>query len=141
MAARRPTTARLAALTLALVVAGCSSDPATVLQTDLPQIPGMTGRESSGVRQAGGVVEAGTFAYKGAVSELGKQVEATRTAFTSRGWTLESERRTPATATLVFAKDRRRARVEIIRNDLAPGMSTAVTRVETQSASAPQPSR
>jgi hypothetical protein len=137
MDARRPTVAPVArsvALTLALLAAACSGDPATVLQTDLPQIPNMTGRESSGIVHEGNVIEAGTFAYKGAVSDLDAQVAETRAAFSGRGWTLESERRTPATASLVFAKGVRRARVEVIRNDLAPGMSTAVTRVETLAA-------
>lgn len=91
----------------------------------------MTSRESSGIRQADGVIEAGTFAYKGAVINLTQRVAETKSRFTGMGWHLYSERLTPATATMVFSKDRRRASVEIIRNDVSPSMSTAVTTVNS----------
>lgn len=140
MAASRPRvllrTVRALAVTAAATLTACESDPGTVLQTDLPQIPGMTGRESSGLRQTGGVVEAGTFAYKGAIPDLGKQVDETKSRFSGLGWTLASERRTSATARLEFTKGNRKATVELIRNDLSPGMSTGVTVVKSSDAPA-----
>lgn len=152
MAARRPTvlaspsaSVRSAALALAVSVAtalplgGCESDPTTVLQTDLPQIPGMAGRESSGLRQAGSVVESGTFAYKGAVPDLRQRVDETKSRFAAEGWLLRSERMTQSTARIEFTKGNRRATVEVIRNDISPGMSTAVTTVKTDLATEPKP--
>ncbi len=114
-----------------LALSACESDPGTVLQTDLPQLPGMTGRESSGLKQEGGVVEAGTFAYKGAIPDLPARVGETTQRFAGLGWQLHSERRTASTARLEFTKGNRHAVVELIRNDLAPGMSTGVTMVTT----------
>jgi hypothetical protein len=114
-----------------LVLSACESDPGTVLQTDLPQLPGMTGRESSGLKQEGGVVETGTFAYKGAIQDLPTRVSETTSRFAGLGWQLLSERRTTSTARLEFSKGNRHAVVELIRNDLAPGMSTGVTMVTT----------
>lgn len=135
MAARRPTSLVCLAASgvLALALAACSSQPATVLDTDLPQVPNMTGRESSDIRQAEGKIEQGTFAYKGGVESLPERVKETKSRFAALGWALYSERLTPATARLVFTKDTRRAVVEIVRNDLSPGMSTAVTTVATGS--------
>jgi HlyD family secretion protein len=54
----RAAPAAIAALLLALVAA-CASEPDTVLQTDLPQVPGLTPRDSSGIRQQGDRVVAG----------------------------------------------------------------------------------
>lgn len=135
MATARPTLLGLAAFTAvcaAVCSAACTNTPETVLQTDLPQIPGMTSRDSADLKQTGGIIESGVFAYKGAVVNLPQRVTETKTRFGEMGWKLETERQTPATARLVFAKEERRAAVEIIRNDVAPGMSTAVTVVTTR---------
>jgi hypothetical protein len=40
-------------LALAAVLASCKSEPDTVLSTDLPQVPGLTPRDSSGIVQRG----------------------------------------------------------------------------------------
>lgn len=128
MVAPRP---RVLLLSLALAAAGCQSSPENVLQTDLPQIPGMVGRQSTGLEQSHGMILAGTFAYKGDISDLGTRMQETTARFAAAGWLLESERRTEATAHMTFVKGMRRANVELIRNDLAPSMSTAVTKVHT----------
>ena len=40
-------------ITLLALLAACSGDPETVLQSDLPQVPGMTPRDTIGLRQDG----------------------------------------------------------------------------------------
>lgn len=134
---------------LALALAGCATEPETVLQSDLPQVPGMAPRDTTGLRQDGGRVTAGQFAYTGNVTSLGERTAETMSRFSGMGWTLRSQTVTGATAVLVYAKDTRTARVEIIRNGVQPKMSTAVLRVDeappaqtssdTQPAPAPAP--
>lgn len=137
-AARRGA-AMAAALAACLLAGACNSDPTTVLASDLPQVPNMTARESTGIRQVGGDIEAGVFAYKGEVDNLAQRIKDTVSRFSGLGWTLASERTTAATARLEFAKGERRAVVEIIRNDLEPAMSTAVTTVRTEGGAPPAP--
>jgi hypothetical protein len=115
---------------LALALAACGSDPETVLQSDLPQVPGMAPRDTVGLRQEGGRVTGGQFAYTGSIPSLGTRTQETMARFAGMGWQLASETVTGSTAVLVYRKDTRTARVEIIRNALQPRMSTAVTVVE-----------
>jgi hypothetical protein len=124
---------------LLLAAAGCSSDPETVLQSDLPQVPGMAPRDTVGLRQEGGRVTGGQFAYTGAIPALGARAQETMARFGSLGWQLSAETVTGSTAVLVYRKDSRTARVEIIRNALQPRMSTAVITVETAAAPGPAP--
>lgn len=91
----------------------------------------MTGRESTGLRQVEGVIEAGHFASKGSVDSMDQTIQDTESRFSAQGWTLKSKVRSLATAKLVFLKGVREARVEIIRNELEPAMSTAVTIVSS----------
>ncbi len=130
----RPAAAAIALL--ALAAAACSSDPETVLQTDLPQVPGMAPRDTVGLRQEGGRVVAGQFAYTGSIPSLGERTAETMARFSGLGWSLASETLTGSTSVLVYRKDGRTARVEIIRNQVQPRMSTAVT---TVTAEAPAP--
>lgn len=118
---------------LALLAGGCASEPETVLQSDLPQVPGMAPRDTTGLRQDGGRVVAGQFAYTGNVPSLGSRAAETMARFGGMGWTLRSQTMTSSTAVLVYGKDTRTARVEIIRNGVQPKMSTAVLRVESAS--------
>jgi len=129
-----PTTFACLALAAA---ASCASEPETVLQSDLPQVPGLTPRDSSGIVQAGGRVTGGQFAYKGFVGDLPQSVTATRARYEGAGWRLWSETVTGATAVLEFRKDTRSARVEIIRNQVQPRMSTAVLKVTEREPGAP----
>jgi hypothetical protein len=138
-ASRRPTDlARRAFVSFPLAVlfavamagpAGCASEPTSVLQSDLPQVPGMVPRESSRIRQEGGRVTGGQFDYKGNVENTRLRARETRARFEESGWKLHSETLTPATAILEFRKDERAVTVEIVRNQLQPRMSTAVMRV------------
>ena len=133
----RPAAAAIALLALAF--AGCSSDPETVLQTDLPQVPGMAPRDTVGLRQEGGRVVAGQFAYTGSIPSLGQRTAETMARFSGNGWALASETLTGSTAMLVYRKEGRTARVEIIRNGVQPRMSTAVTTVTQDAPAAPAP--
>ena len=131
-----PRAAAFIALVVPVVLAaGCASEPETVLQTDLPQVPGMTPRDTVDLRQEGGRVVAGQFAYTGSIPALSIRVGETMSRFEGMGWQLRSETLTAATAVLVYAKDDRTATVHIVRNGLQPLMSTAVTRVEQKRAS------
>lgn len=117
-------------IALLALLAACSGDPETVLQSDLPQVPGMTPRDTIGLQQEGGRVVGGQFAYTGAIPGLAARINETMARFEGMGWKLRSETLTGATAVLVYAKDDRTATVQIVRNGLQPLMSTAVMRVE-----------
>jgi hypothetical protein len=128
---RRITTA-IALLTVsatALWATGCSTEPDSVLQSDLPQIPGMTPRDSSGLRQSEGRVTAGQFSYKGPISNLNARANETMARFDQAGWKLSSQTLSASTANLIYRKDNRTVRVEIIQNGVQPKMSTGVLTV------------
>jgi hypothetical protein len=126
-------------IALLALLAACSGDPETVLQSDLPQVPGMTPRDTIGLRQDGGRVVGGQFAYTGSIPGLSSRIAETMARFEGLGWKLRSETLTGATAVLVYAKDDRTATVQIVRNGLQPLMSTAVMRVD-QAKAVPQSS-
>ncbi|MFM7799432.1 MAG: hypothetical protein ACKOEL_07795 [Planctomycetota bacterium] len=126
-------------MALLALLAACSSDPETVLQSDLPQVPGMAPRDTVDLRQEAGRVVAGQFAYTGAIPALAVRVSETMARFEGMGWKLESQTLTGSTAVLVYGKDDRTATVQIIRNGLQPLMSTAVTTVERKGAAPEAP--
>ena len=128
---RRITTAiaLLAVSATALWATGCSTEPDCVLQSDLPQIPGMTPRDSSGLRQSEGRVTAGQFSYKGPISNLNARANETMARFDQAGWKLSSQTLSASTANLIYRKDNRTVRVEIIQNGVQPKMSTGVLTV------------
>lgn len=128
---RRITTAiaLLAVTAAALSATGCSTEPDSVLQSDLPQIPGMTPRDSSGLRQSEGRVTAGQFSYKGPISNLNARANETMARFDQAGWKLSSQTLSASTANLIYRKDNRTVRVEIIQNGVQPKMSTGVLTV------------
>jgi hypothetical protein len=127
---RLPTAiALLAVSAAALWATGCSTEPDSVLQSDLPQIPGMTPRDSSGLRQSEGRVTAGQFSYKGPISNLNARVGETMARFDQAGWKLASQALSASTASLTYRKDDRTVRVEIIQNGVQPKMSTGVLTV------------
>ena len=128
---RRITTAiaLLAVSATALWATGCSTEPDSVLQSDLPQIPGMTPRDSSGLRQSEGRVTAGQFSYKGPISNLNARANETMARFDQAGWKLSSQTLSASTANLIYRKDNRTVRVEIIQNGVQPKMSTGVLTV------------
>jgi hypothetical protein len=128
---RRITTAiaLLAVSAAALWPTGCSTEPDSVLQSDLPQIPGMTPRDSSGLRQSEGRVTAGQFSYKGPISNLNARANETMARFDQAGWKLSSQTLSASTANLIYRKDNRTVRVEIIQNGVQPKMSTGVLTV------------
>ena len=128
---RRITTAiaLLAVSAAVLSATGCSTEPDSVLQSDLPQIPGMTPRDSSGLRQSEGRVTAGQFSYKGPISNLNARANETMARFDQAGWKLSSQTLSASTASLTYRKDNRTVRVEIIQNGVQPKMSTGVLTV------------
>lgn len=128
---RRITTAiaLLAVSATTLWATGCSTEPDSVLQSDLPQIPGMTPRDSSGLRQSEGRVTAGQFSYKGPISNLNARANETMARFDQAGWKLSSQTLSASTANLIYRKDNRTVRVEIIQNGVQPKMSTGVLTV------------
>ena len=109
---RRITTAiaLLAVSAAALWPTGCSTEPDSVLQSDLPQIPGMTPRDSSGLRQSEGRVTAGQFSYKGPISNLNARANETMARFDQAGWKLSSQTLSASTANLIYRKDNRTVR-------------------------------
>ena len=122
--------AAAAAVAAAAGIAGCASDPETVLQTDLPQVPGMVARDTTGLKQREGEVIGGQFAYKGPIPEMAARVDEVKGKFALYGWRLASESMSGTKALLEFEKGSRRASVELIRNGVQPKMSTAVLRVQ-----------
>jgi hypothetical protein len=130
---------RRAATTLAVLavaaLASCASEPESVLRTDLPQVPGLVPRDSTGIVQRGDQVVGGQFAYKGDVPNLAARVQETRARFDAAGWKLSAETLSPSMAVLEFRKADRSARIEIIRNEIQPKMSTAVMTVRTREVS------
>ena len=121
---------RAAAAAALAAVAGCAAEPDTVLQTDLPQVPGMVARDTTGLKQREGEVIGGQFAYKGPIPEMAARVEEVKGKFSLYGWRLASESMSGTRALLEFEKGGRRASVELIRNGVQPKMSTAVLRVQ-----------
>ncbi len=132
-------TAGIAALmtAAALLLPGCSSEPETIADSDVPQIAGLDNRHLSGLERDGDTLVAARALYRGPMTDPNPVATATIDRFTSRGWTLAQKRIAPTSASLLFEKDGREAQVDLKANQLNPAMGAGVLDLRRHGAAPP----
>lgn len=112
----------LACLVLA-VVPGCSSEPKFVLDSDIPEIPGMQQRLGFDIKRSAGDITNGVFIFVGPLMETEQTMKTLATRFRNRGWELKRETPGFPRAVLVFTKGDRQVEVVLDADQLEPAMS------------------
>ncbi|MFO0827368.1 MAG: hypothetical protein U0572_04390 [Phycisphaerales bacterium] len=115
---------RLAPLII-LLLAGCSSTPTTLVESDVPIPPGMQVCFSEGLKRNGPALTAGWFVLWGNVVDAEQQANATSERFSENGWRETDRIMLPKLAKLTFAKDTRTVLVDIDARRVDPGSSSA----------------
>ena len=113
-----------AALVICQPMGGCSSQPRYLLDTDIPTPSGFEGRSLSGVKRSGNVLVSAQSIYAGTVIDAESQLIAVKNRFTDNGWTVERSSGDQVVATGIFARNDRRCRVRVMKNELDPEMSS-----------------
>lgn len=129
MAANRPTILTRMACLATLAVAGCSSTPDTILDSDVPLPPGLAVRMSSDVARGEGQLTGGFFLLYGEIDDPVRLAGETRERFALRGWRGTLVYESPHRVRLEFTKDRRVAKVELVSRRVDPMMSSASVRL------------
>lgn len=126
--------APIIALHIALLLAtalesGCSTAPANILESDIPNVAGMDVIVTRDIVRSEGQIVGVNVIYRGDVIDCQTIATETKSAYDEQGWWLLDEQARGTTTVLNFGKDQRRARIEIAENQIDPMMSPAILRV------------
>lgn len=115
----------LICLAICTALAGCDSHPEFVLDSDIPQVPGMEQRLGFDIKRSGGNIIGGVFIFVGPIRETEKTMRALASRFKDSGWSVERETPGFPRSALVFKKDDRLVEVVLDADQLEPAMSKA----------------
>ena len=114
-----------------VLIGGCGTKEAFLLDSDIPIPNDSSGRATSGIERADGILTGVDTVFATNIADPGGRIDALAARFKVSGWEIESRGGTYSTATVVFAKTNRRCRVRIVRNELDPDMSRIAYNVWT----------
>ncbi|MSR70222.1 MAG: hypothetical protein EXS17_07750 [Phycisphaerales bacterium] len=108
---------------------GCSSAPANILDSDIPNVAGMNPIVTRDIVRRDGQIVGVNIIYRGDVIDCQINARDTKRAFDDQGWWFIDEQARGTTTVLNFGKEQRRARIDIAENQIDPMMSPAILRV------------
>ncbi len=108
---------------------GCSTAPANILESDVPNVAGMDVIVTRDIVRSEGQIVGVNVIYRGDVIDCQVFASETKSAYDAQGWWLLDEQARGTTTVLNFGKDQRRARIEIAENQIDPMMSPAILRL------------
>lgn len=126
-------------LAVIVIVTACDSQPETIAESDVPQIPGLENRYLSPLDRDGETLVGARALYRGEMVEPESVAKHTIERYRAHGWTLEERRIAPTCATLVFSKGERRVEVDLKANQLNPAMGIGSLDLHRQGAGARPP--
>lgn len=113
-----------------LVLANCQSKPATILDSDVPIVPGTEVRHSMDLVLRDGHLMGGRAICIGRIESAGDAAKSTQSRFSAAGWTQSTRNNDVDRITMTFLKDTRTATTTIEFNAIDPQMSRAVISVK-----------
>jgi hypothetical protein len=113
---------------ITVLVAACSAPP-TLLDSDIPQVPGLLGVQSIGVERQDGRLVRGTFVSRGKVTDALAQSQAIASAASANGWAVRGPDGTRNDARIELAKDNRLVRYEVRADRVDPDMGQSIVTV------------
>lgn len=113
---------------ITVLVAACSAPP-TLLDSDIPQVPGLLGVQSIGVERQDGRLVRGTFVSRGKVTDALAQSQAIAAAASANGWAVRGPDGTRNDARIELAKDSRLVRYEVRADRVDPDMGQSIVTV------------
>ncbi|MBM4110144.1 MAG: hypothetical protein FJ254_02140 [Phycisphaerae bacterium] len=120
---------------ITVLLAACSAPP-TLMDSDIPQVPGLLGVQSIGVDRQDGRITRGTFVSRGVVSDALAQSNTIRGTAEANGWAVRGPDGTRHDARLEMTKDSRRVQYELRADRVDPDMGLAIVTVSSPAAAA-----
>ena len=118
---------------ITVLVAACSAAP-TLMDSDIPQVPGLLGVQSIGVERQEGRLMRGTFVSRGKVTDALAQSQAIAGTAAANGWSVRGPDGTRNGARIELTKDSRLVRYEVRADRVDPDMGQAIVTVTPQDA-------
>lgn len=118
-------TLRIALGGLLATLLSCDAGPQTVLDSDIPQVPGMTQRLGLDIERSGGDLVGGVFVFIGPLFDPTKTMEALTGRFRDHGWTELASTLGFPRSSQQFGKGTRRVQIILDADQLEPMMSRA----------------
>ncbi len=113
------------AVLLVTALVGCDSGPTRILDSDVPQMPGMEQRLGFDIKRRGGDLVGGVFIFMGPLQDMQESMATLASRFRDRGWTLEGSSAGFPRSSMLFGQGDRRVQVVIDADQLEPAMSRA----------------
>lgn len=113
---------------IVVIAAGCSAPP-TLMDSDIPQVPGLLGVQSIGVERDGARLVKGTFVSRGRVTDALGQSRGIASEAAAMGWTVHGPNGTSSDARLELRKDARLVRYELRADRVDPDMGQSIVTV------------
>ena len=114
---------------LGVILVGCGSKEAFVLDSDVPIPSDTVGRVTTDVKRDGGLLVRVNTVFAGAVDDPTLRLETLETRFKNGGWVSLGPTATGSTAVCFFTKTGRSCQVRVVRNELDPAMSRIAYRL------------
>lgn len=119
---------------IGVAIAACSSQPTSILESDVPLVPDTQVRQSVGAVVKGGSLMGGTFICFGAMTSAEEARGAADSRFADHGWGLWTRTASRDRIQTTYFKQGRHVDVLIEFNSIDPQMSRAVIEVKPESA-------
>ena len=110
-------------LALLCTLAGCSMKPKVLLDSDVPAPPEMDNRQTEDIRRRGADLVSAKAVYAGMIVDASSKLNGISNRFRDNGWMVSRSSGDGIFAVGIYAKDDRRCRVRVSKNELAPSMS------------------
>lgn len=118
---------------ITVLAAACSAPP-MLMDSDIPQVPGLLGVQSIGVERQDGRLMRGTFVSRGKVTDALAQSQAIAGEAAANGWSVRGPDGSRDDARVEMTKDARIVRYEVRADRVDPDMGQSIVTV------APRPS-
>ncbi|RPG16445.1 MAG: hypothetical protein CBB69_008425 [Phycisphaera sp. TMED9] len=112
-----------------VLLAGCATEDAFVLDSDLPVPSDTVARVTTDVERDGGRLVRVNTVFAGTVDDPTRRLESIETRFKTGGWVSQGTTATGSTAVCFFTKNGRSCQVRVVRNELDPAMSRIAYRL------------
>lgn len=119
---------------MSLAIAACSSQPTSILESDVPLVPETQVRQSVGAVVKGGALMSGRFICFGTMTSAEEARGAADSRFADRGWGLWTRTTSRDRIQTTYFKQGRHVDVLIEFNSIDPQMSRAVIEVKPEPA-------
>lgn len=117
--------AHLALGTALALAAACSSPPPTVLDGDLPALPGLESVYARNLERRDGALVGGRIVFRGRIDDPSRTLDRAIALYAASGWTVLERDASSFSGVAVLGRGDRRCTISVRSNRIDPAMSQA----------------